>query len=166
MTVQPPTVEAPLDPDDVEPIHAAILSGYSRPNDIERRISHKWGIRLRDKVYLERPNEQVVQDLIEWAEQQGRARELVGLLWSGKPAGGGNTWVSETSRTRLGGFPSIGVGIFGGGGGSGVGVGAGFPIGGGGDFMRCERNVVVRDGRVIDQTWHGEPDYCDSFRRR
>jgi hypothetical protein len=77
-----------------------------------------------------------------------------------------HTWVSETSRTRLGGFPSIGVGIFGGGGGSGVGVGAGFPIGGGADFIRCERNVVVREGRIVDQTWHGETDYCDSFRRR
>ena len=85
MTVQPPAAEVPLDPEDVEPVHAAILSGYSRPNDIERRISHKWGIRLRDKVYLERANDQVVQDLIEWADEQGRARELVGLLWSGKP---------------------------------------------------------------------------------
>lgn len=85
MTVQPPIAEEPLPPDDIEPIHAAILSAYSRPAEIERRISHKWGIRLRDKVYLERPNDEVVQDLIEWADEQGRARELVGLLWSGKP---------------------------------------------------------------------------------
>ena len=103
-TVQPPPAEAPLEPDDIEPIHAAILSGYSRPDDIERRISHKWGIRLRDKVYLERPNDRVVQDLIEWAEEQGRGRELVGLLWSGKP---GNPKLRAMAEHLLGNIEEV-----------------------------------------------------------
>jgi hypothetical protein len=74
------------------------------------------------------------------------------------------TWVSETSRGRGG--PSVGFGIFSGGRGGGVGIGAGVPFGGSADLVRCERTLVFREGRLIDQTWNGETDYCGTFRRR
>jgi hypothetical protein len=72
------------------------------------------------------------------------------------------TWVSEgaTSRGML--WPSIG--IFGGSG--GVGIGTGVTMGsGGGDFARCERTLVFREGRVVEQTWQGSAEYCSTFRR-
>ena len=73
------------------------------------------------------------------------------------------TWVSESAASRAAFYPSIGIfGGSGGFGGGGVGVGVG-P--GGVEFLRCERTLFFRDGRVVDQTWHGPPDYCASFRR-
>ncbi len=74
------------------------------------------------------------------------------------------TWVSD--RASSGGtiFPS--VGIFGGSGGVGVGVGVGGAMGGGGEFVRCERTLVFRDASVVEQTWYGPTGYCSTFRRR
>lgn len=73
-----------------------------------------------------------------------------------------HTWRSETSERRGRVFPSIG--IFGGTG--GVGIGAGAAVGpGGAAVLRCERTLVFRDGRVIDNTWSGDADYCAGFTR-
>ncbi len=72
------------------------------------------------------------------------------------------TWVSEGTASRGAIFPSIG--IFGGSG--GIGVGAGATVGPGGvGLVRCERTLIFRDGRVIDQAWQGDTHYCNSFRR-
>ncbi|MGE5522255.1 MAG: hypothetical protein ACM3SS_00960 [Rhodospirillaceae bacterium] len=72
------------------------------------------------------------------------------------------TWASESSASRGTIWPSIGV--FGGSG--GVGVGAGAAVGPGGlALVRCERTLIFRDGHVIDQTWQGDPAYCNTFRR-
>lgn len=72
-----------------------------------------------------------------------------------------HTWVSESTVSRTGVFPSIG--IFGGSGGSGV--GAGVTLGGGGaDVVRCERTLVFEQGRVVDQTWSGPAEACGKFR--
>ena len=73
-----------------------------------------------------------------------------------------HTWISESIASRPSFWPSIG--IFGGSG--GVGFGTGVTMGpGGGELQRCERTLIVQDGRVVDQTWHGPADYCSSFRR-
>jgi hypothetical protein len=74
------------------------------------------------------------------------------------------TWVSESVASRSAFFPSIG--IFGGSG-IGVGVGTGVTVapGAAGEFLRCERTLIFQNGRVVEQTWHGPPDYCASFRR-
>jgi hypothetical protein len=72
------------------------------------------------------------------------------------------TWVSETVAPRASIWPSLG--IFGGSG--GVGIGTGVTLGGGGgELQRCERTLIVQNGRVVDQTWQGPGDFCNSFRR-
>lgn len=74
-----------------------------------------------------------------------------------------HTWVSEATQRRGTVFPSIG--LFGGSGGIG-GVGVGATVGPGGvGLARCERTLVFRDGRAVEQTWLGDGDYCGSFRR-
>lgn len=65
---------------------------------------------------------------------------------------------------RAGG-PSVGVGVFGGSGGSGVGVGIGFPFGMTVNPPVCERNVTFQDGKLVDQSWIGDPGYCSYFKR-
>ena len=73
-----------------------------------------------------------------------------------------HTWVSESVASRASFWPSIG--IFGGSG--GVGFGTGVTVGpGGGELQRCERTMILKDGRVVDQTWNGSSDFCGGFRR-
>jgi len=36
---------------------------------------------------------------------------------------------------------------------------------GGGEPARCERTLVFKDGRVVEQTWLGSAEYCSTFRR-
>ena len=72
------------------------------------------------------------------------------------------TWESE--GTAPGGriYPSFG--IFGGSG--GVGLGTGVTVGGGGgELVRCARTLIFRDARVAQQTWQGDPGFCEKFRR-
>jgi hypothetical protein len=73
------------------------------------------------------------------------------------------TWVSETVVSRPAFWPSLG--IFGGSGGVGFGTGVTVGGGGGGELQRCERTLIVQNGRVVDQTWQGPNDFCGSFRR-
>ena len=104
---------------------------------------------------------------------QGAPYETVVAQW-GAPAN--NTvladgryvysWFSQAGGSGGGGgwYPSIG--IFGGSGGVGVGVGTGITLGqGGGDFVRCERTLYFKEGRVVEQTWFGSPRYCSTFQR-
>lgn len=78
-----------------------------------------------------------------------------------------HTWVSQEAAVR-GSGPSVGVGVFGGsGGGSGVGVGVGFPFGGSvGSAAMCERTMTFQEGRLVEQSWNGDPGYCSYFRRK
>lgn len=75
-----------------------------------------------------------------------------------------HTWVTED---RL---PRGGTGVFGGVGvGSGHrGVGVGGVIFGGpsGEPVRCDRTLVFRDARVVEEDWTGEPEFCKRFARR
>lgn len=72
------------------------------------------------------------------------------------------TWVSEGAVSRGTLWPSVGV--YGGSG--GVGVGTGVTVGpGGSELARCERTLVFKDGRVVEQTWQGSAEYCSTFRR-
>ncbi|MGH8642323.1 MAG: hypothetical protein ACRET6_11460 [Burkholderiales bacterium] len=74
-----------------------------------------------------------------------------------------HTWVAEGGYS---GGPATSVGIFGGSGGGGVGVGTSFIFGGGGgEPQRCERTLVFRNGRVVDQTWLGDPTFCSQFQK-
>lgn len=74
-----------------------------------------------------------------------------------------HTWVAEGG---YGGGPATSVGIFGGSGGGGVGVGTSFIFGGGAaEPTRCERTLIFRDNRVVDQTWLGDPSFCSQFSR-
>lgn len=74
------------------------------------------------------------------------------------------TWESESSASGGTLFPSISV--FGGSGGVGVGVGTGAIFGSGGyERVRCERTLIFKDGRVVEQTWQGQAAFCSTFRR-
>lgn len=73
------------------------------------------------------------------------------------------TWLSDALIAGGSVRPSIGVSA---GSGMGVGIGIGVTSGAGQDrYVSCERTLVFREGRVIDQTWYGATDYCASFRR-
>jgi len=71
------------------------------------------------------------------------------------------TWVSEGTS---GIFPAT-VGVFGGSGGAGVGAIIGLPGMGSGEPQRCERTLVIRNGRVAEQTWLGQRAFCSRFQR-
>lgn len=74
-----------------------------------------------------------------------------------------HTWVAQGGYS---GGPATSIGIFGGSGGGGVGVGTGFIFGGGGgEPARCERTLIFRNDRVVDQTWLGDASLCSTFAR-
>ena len=78
---------------------------------------------------------------------------------------GGYVYTWDSTAVAPGGhvYPSLG---FLAGSGGGVGIGAGVAVGpGGGELVRCTRTLVFRDARVAEQTWQGDPAFCDSFRR-
>jgi hypothetical protein len=72
------------------------------------------------------------------------------------------TWVSEGTVSRGSLFPSIGIGV----GSGGFVLGTGVTLGSGGyEQVRCERTLRFRGARVVDQTWYGEAEFCNGFRR-
>lgn len=78
-----------------------------------------------------------------------------------------HTWVSESYPQPASG---VGVGIggmsVGRGSGVGVGVGMGVPIGPPTPPERCERTLIVVDGRIAEAHWNGPPSLCVEFRRK
>ena len=78
-----------------------------------------------------------------------------------------HTWVSENQSRYGSSGASVGMGVFGGGHGGGVGMGIGFPIGSSTrvEGLRCERTFTFKGGVVIQQSWTGEPDFCNTFKR-
>ena len=73
------------------------------------------------------------------------------------------TWRSEGTAPRSSVWPSIGIS---GGSGIGIGVGVGVAAGASHDVpVNCERTLIFKDGRVVEQTWHGPADFCSTFRR-
>jgi len=81
-------------------------------------------------------------------------------LTDGRPA---HTGISESTSSRGSFYPSIG--IFGGSG--GVGVGTSVTAGPGSyEQVRCERTLIFRIGRVVEQHWVGSADDCNEFRRK
>ena len=79
---------------------------------------------------------------------------------SGDPKNGrqSHTWVSEGQLSRL--VPSFGIFV-----GSGGGVGAEVTPQRSGPLQRCERTLVFQDGKVVEQTWQGDDNYCSTFIR-
>jgi hypothetical protein len=76
-----------------------------------------------------------------------------------------HTWTSQEAPVR-GYGPTVGVGVFGGsGGGSGVGIGVGFPFGMTVSPASCERTLTFEGGKLMDQSWTGDPGYCRYFKR-
>lgn len=82
-----------------------------------------------------------------------------GVLSDGRMA---YTWVSEGTVSRGSLYPSIGIGV----GSGGFVLGTGVTLGSGGnEQVRCERTLIFRGARVVDQTWYGEAEFCNGFRR-
>jgi hypothetical protein len=78
-----------------------------------------------------------------------------------------HTWVTESYPQAS---SSIGIGVGGAsvgrGGGTGVGVGMGIPIGTPPPAERCERTLIVVDGKIVESHWSGPPSLCIDFRRK
>ncbi|MEQ1774798.1 MAG: hypothetical protein ABL891_13545 [Burkholderiales bacterium] len=73
------------------------------------------------------------------------------------------TWFSEATSPRSSVRPSIGVSA---GSGMGVGIGIGVTSGAQRDaYVTCERTLIFKDGRVVDQSWFGLADFCSTFKR-
>jgi hypothetical protein len=73
------------------------------------------------------------------------------------------TWHSQGTAPRGTLWPSISIG---GGSGIGVGVGVGVTAGASRDVpVSCERTLIFKGGRVVEQTWQGPGDFCSEFRR-
>ena len=68
-----------------------------------------------------------------------------------------HTWVAESHPTS---GASVGVGGMSVGRGGGIGVGIGMPIGSPPPPERCERTLVLLDGKVVDQQWNGPRELC------
>jgi hypothetical protein len=80
-----------------------------------------------------------------------------------------HTWVTEDRIQRSGSGVHGGVGV-GVGSGRRSGVGVGIGVGGAifnpsGEAVRCDRTLVFREGRVVEEDWTGEPELCKRFRR-
>src|SRR5262245_59628178 len=76
-----------------------------------------------------------------------------------------HTWVAEGGYS---GGPSSAIGVFGGSGGGGGDIGVGTSIifgGGSSEPQRCERTLIFRDSRVVDQNWLGDPYLCNAYRK-
>jgi hypothetical protein len=56
------------------------------------------------------------------------------------------TWLSDDSAPRVQGSGGVGGMIF--------------------AAARCDRTLAFRDGRVVDERWVGDPEYCKRFARR
>jgi len=78
-----------------------------------------------------------------------------------------HTWVTE-SYPQQGSSVGFGVGgtSIGRGGGVGVGVGMGVPIGAPPPPERCERTLIVVDGKIAESHWNGPPSLCIEFKRK
>ena len=96
--------QEPLQPADREAFQQAILAAYPSADDLEILLSFKWGVRLADEVYLQQPLKRVAFDLIKWVEAEGRARELLGVLWSERP---GNPALRALAEQWLGDLDSV-----------------------------------------------------------
>jgi hypothetical protein len=57
-----------------------------------------------------------------------------------------HTWLSDDSAPNVQGSGGVGGMIF--------------------AAARCDRTLAFRDGRVVDERWGGDPEYCKRFARR
>lgn len=81
----PSPIGTPIATADIEPLNEAIVKGYPDPQDVAIRLWLKWGIRLGEFVRVDLPTRRFVAELLQWSESEGRTRELLAVLWSGKP---------------------------------------------------------------------------------
>ena len=63
-----------------------------------------------------------------------------------------HTWVTES-------YPQQGSSV-------GFGVGMGVPIGTPPPPERCERTLIVVDGKIAESHWNGPPSLCIEFKRK
>jgi hypothetical protein len=121
---------------------AVLLAGCATPGADVTEARDSWSGAAYDEVVLK------------WGTPVRSAK-----LTDGRDA---YTWVSDGTVSRGSVYPSIGIGV----GSGGVGIGTGVTFGaGGGELARCERTLIFKDGRVVEQTWQGPAAYCGSFRR-
>ena len=82
------------------------------------------------------------------ASWRGATYDQVVMAW-GTPSQSSvdsHTWLSDDSAPRIQGSGGVGGMIF--------------------AAARCDRTLAFRDGRVVDERWAGDPEYCKRFARR
>lgn len=79
---------------------------------------------------------------------------------SARPADGreSRTWVSEGQLSRI--VPSLGFYF-----GSSSGIGGEITPQPTGPLRRCERTLIFQNGKVVEQSWEGDDNYCSTFVR-
>jgi V8-like Glu-specific endopeptidase len=75
---------ADITPQALGDIQAAIVAGYNHAT-LEQLLRYNWGLKLADEFNVNTGLKNVVSQLIEYAEADGRTAELLGLAYSGKP---------------------------------------------------------------------------------
>jgi len=90
-------------------------------------------------------NDELAAVLESW---RGATYDQVVMAW-GTPSQSSldsHTWLSDDSAPRVQGSGGVGGMIF--------------------AAARCDRTLAFRDGRVVDERWAGDPEYCKRFARR
>jgi hypothetical protein len=95
----PAATHRPLTPSEFEEVVNAILEGYPARFDLVQRLWFKWGIRAERVVRSDVPDGQFVDQLVQWANAEGRGLDLLGLLWANRP---GNSFLTAIGARLLG----------------------------------------------------------------
>ncbi|MEH0198818.1 trypsin-like peptidase domain-containing protein [Caulobacter sp. CCNWLY153] len=89
--------QGPLQPGDLAQIHEALWRAYDIET-LDRRLGFSWGARIDQEVGAAGGSKKVFGRLLDWAEEAGRARDLLALAWTGKP---GNPYLRAAAERLL-----------------------------------------------------------------
>jgi V8-like Glu-specific endopeptidase len=87
-----------LSKEQLDRIREAILDGFRKTEALADPLRFKWGLILERYFDVKRGTYYIVGDLLDWAEERGKTRELVVLVYSQRP---GNTLIKDVA-TSLG----------------------------------------------------------------
>lgn len=73
--------EAALTHDDLGQFADAVVAAFPDKQQLFAILLSKWGVRVADIVYIEKAGGLVVADLVEWSHAQGRALDMLELVW-------------------------------------------------------------------------------------
>lgn len=87
MSSPPDASPRPLEPADFEAINEGLVRAYT-VEALSQRLGYKLGLRPAYEIDTTGGSRQVFDRLINWADSEGRARDILAVAWSGKPGNG------------------------------------------------------------------------------